>query len=395
MIVHILIPADHYKTVAVDNADWLNTELCKTLNLYFPKVEINTVSKDRLASIEVYIMGRPSKDRLQNAIIEEVLFLLKTKFGKIADNARVLLNYAAYNPNFSPISDQMTDNTNDKSKTSHIEEFDYNRLSKHYEAITPRFSFDQVILPEHTKEKIIESISIFKAEKIVFDEWGLRSIIPVASSILNFYGPPGTGKTMAAEAIANKLEKKILSVTYADIESKYHGEGPKMVKAVFKAAEDQDAVLFIDEADSLLSQRLTNVTDGSAQAINSMRSQLLICLEQYKGIVIFATNLVVNYDKAFLSRMINIQFSLPTDAEREQIWWNHLKSDKIHIPLSDDINVKYYADNYEFCGREIRNAVKMACISAVLDNRSYVCHIDFKKVCERILSEKNISLEQS
>ncbi|MBR8840228.1 MAG: AAA family ATPase [Stigonema ocellatum SAG 48.90 = DSM 106950] len=53
-----------------------------------------------------------------------------------------------------------------------------------------------------------------------------------------------------------------------------------------------NAVLFIDEADSLLSKRLLHVTQGSEQAINSIRSQLFICLEQYQGIVIFATNLV-------------------------------------------------------------------------------------------------------
>ena len=56
------------------------------------------------------------------------------------------------------------------------------------------------------------------------------------------------------------------------------GEGPKNVSAIFLAAEEQDAVLFIDEADSLLSKRLVNVSDPSGQAMNSMRSQLLICL---------------------------------------------------------------------------------------------------------------------
>ena len=50
-------------------------------------------------------------------------------------------------------------------------------------------------------------------------------------------------------------------------------------RVIFHAAERDDAVLFLDESDSLLSKRLTNVTDGSAQAINSIRSQLLICLE--------------------------------------------------------------------------------------------------------------------
>jgi len=395
MLVHILIPASDYKAVAQDNSEWLKEEFTKFLKKRFGGVELNPVRKSSISAIEIYVMGKPRGLLSQAEAIEDILSLLKTKFGSVADGARVLLNYSAYDPDFSPVNDEETEEkaaeSSKSESASEPTEFDYDKLSKQYEAITPRFTFDQLVLPEATKDKIIESIGIFDAERIVFDVWGLRSIIPVASSVLSFFGPPGTGKTMAAEAVASKLGKKILSVTYADIESKYHGEGPKMVKAVFKAAEDQGAVLFIDESDSLLSKRLTSVTDGSAQAINSMRSQLLISLEQYKGIVIFATNLVVNYDKAFLSRMINIEFTLPTAAERDKIWWNHLKSDKIHIPLSSDVDVKHYADSYEFCGREIRNAVKFACVSAVLDNRSEVCHNDFIKACERIKGEQGVS----
>ncbi len=155
---------------------------------------------------------------------------------------------------------------------------------------------------------------------------------------MSFYEPPGTGKTMAAEAVVSMLGKKIIRAAYADIESKYHGEGSKMVKAIFKAAERDDAVLFLDESDSLLSKRLTNVTEGSAQAINSMRSQLLISLERFKGIVIFATNLVVNYDKVFLSRLISIEFPMPDSEARKIIWQRHIKGEGIKIPLSDDVD---------------------------------------------------------
>lgn len=130
---------------------------------------------------------------------------------------------------------------------------------------------------------------------------------------------------MAAEAIAHKLGKKILKVSYADVESKYHGEGPKMVKSIFLAAKNNDAVLFFDEADSLLSKRLTSVSQGSEQAINSMRSQLLICLEEFRGIVIFATNLVINYDQAFLTRLISVEFKNPDVDTRKVIWDVHIK----------------------------------------------------------------------
>jgi len=126
---------------------------------------------------------------------------------------------------------------------------------------------------------------------------------------------------MAAEAIASRLGKKILRVSYADIESKFHGEGPKRLKGIFLAATRQDAVLFIDEADSLLSARLNHVTQGSEQAINSMRSQLLISLENHDGIVIFATNLIENYDKAFKTRLLSVEMKRPDVALREKIWY--------------------------------------------------------------------------
>jgi ATP-dependent 26S proteasome regulatory subunit len=200
---------------------------------------------------------------------------------------------------------------------------------------------------------------------------------------------------MAAEAIANKLGKKILKVSYADVESKYHGEGPKMVKAIFLAATNGDAVLFFDEADSLLSKRLTSVNQGSEQAINSMRSQLLICLEEFRGIVIFATNLVVNYDQAFLTRLISIEFPLPDEKTRDRIWTVHLKPlndgqpHMLNIPLSDDIDIKELSKNYEFVGREIRNAVVTACVSVALAKRDIVTQEDLLLACERIVAEKS------
>lgn len=325
-------------------------------------------------------------------------------FGRLfpSDSVAINLNYAKFDPNFDPISkanrdrisknynkhadeDIKSDNaqTNGLSNPKKSEEFDYDKLSENYHAEEPRYSFDQVILPDDLKTRINEAVGTILVEHKVFDEWGLRTIIPNASSALSFYGPPGTGKSMAAEAIAQKLGKKVLRATYADIESKFHGEGPKMVKAIFRAAERDDAVLFLDESDSLLSKRLTNVTDGSAQAINSMRSQLLICLEQFKGIVIFATNLVVNYDKAFLSRLINIEFVKPDKEARHAIWYQHLKGEGLHIPLSDDVNIEELAEKYEFCGREIKNSVKDACVIAAIAQKDIVSQADLIKAADK------------
>lgn len=279
------------------------------------------------------------------------------------------------------------------------DEFDYEQKSKQYVPVEPLYSFDRVILPKDVLEKIEEAIGILECENKVFKEWGLYEIQPHPSTSLSFYGPSGTGKTMAAEAIAHKLGKKILKVSYADVESKYHGEGPKMVKAIFLAASNNDAVLFFDEADSLLSKRLTSVSQGSEQAINSMRSQLLICLEEFRGIVIFATNLVINYDQAFLTRLISVEFKNPDAETRKTIWDVHVKplddgkEHQLNIPLAPDVNIQELAEKYDFAGREIRNAVVSACVSTAMAKRDVVTQDDFIKACEKITEEKKALVE--
>lgn len=284
------------------------------------------------------------------------------------------------------------DDISQSNNGEEVSELDYASRAKAYVPVEPAYSFDRVILPEDVLAKIESAINILRYERKVFQEWGLYEIQPNPSSALSFFGPSGTGKTMAAEAIAEKLGKKILKVSYADVESKYHGEGPKMVKAIFLAAEKEDAVLFFDEADSLLSKRLTNVSQGSEQAINSMRSQLLICLEEFKGIVIFATNLVVNYDNAFLTRLISVEFKDPDVATRKRIWDVHVKSSankKLNIPLAEDVNTEELAERYEFAGREIRNAVISACVNVAMNDWDVVRQEDFIKACDKIVEEKD------
>ena len=289
---------------------------------------------------------------------------------------------------------QDTMKTQPAPKRNVNDEFNYEEKSKQYIAVEPSYSFERVILPQETIDKIQEAIGILECENKVFKEWGLYEIQPHPSTALSFFGPSGTGKTMAAEAVAHKLGRKILKVSYADVESKYHGEGPKMVKAIFLAASNSNAVLFFDEADSLLSKRLTNVTQGSEQAINSMRSQLLICLEEFRGIVIFATNLVVNYDQAFLTRLISVEFKLPDVVTREKIWDVHIKAPndgkkhQLKIPLSEDVDIKLLASTYDFVGREIRNAVVSACVSVALSKRDIVTQEDFRIACDKIVVEK-------
>ena len=248
-----------------------------------------------------------------------------------------------------------------ESKSQDGNEIGLEDRAKRYQASAPLWPLEHLVVPSTVSEELQLAIETIRLEPLVFDKWGLRAIEPFPRSALNFHGLPGTGKTLAAHGIAANMGKNILVATYAQIESMYHGEGPKNVEALFHAAERDEGVLFIDEADSLLSKRLTNVTQGSEQAINSMRSQLLICMENYRGIVIFATNLVTNYDQAFETRIRHIHFPMPDQQAREVIWQRHLPSS---LPLAADVNIPALAAaEEEFCGRDIKNAVINAALS--------------------------------
>jgi SpoVK/Ycf46/Vps4 family AAA+-type ATPase len=219
---------------------------------------------------------------------------------------------------------------------------------------------------EAVRADLLSAVALLRLRPRVFDEWGLRQIEPFPRTVLNFHGPSGTGKSLAAHALASRLGVPILLASYGEIESKYHGDGPKNVEALFFAAERDGALLFIDEADSLLSARVANAQQGSEKAINSLRSQLLICLEKFQGVVVTATNFVEAYDKAFQTRVRHVYFPLPDAAARRQIWANHLPP---QLPRDESVSLDRLAALEELCGRDIKNAVIDAAVRAAADGK--------------------------
>lgn len=237
--------------------------------------------------------------------------------------------------------------------------------------VDPKFSFAQMILPEKIRQEIDEALRVIENREQVYEIWGFGEVEPTPKSILNFYGPPGTGKTMCAHAIAHKLGKKLLALNYSEIESKYVGDAPKNLAHAFDTARDTDSVMFFDEADSFLGKRIENVSQGAEQALNSLRSQMLIKLEEFSGIVLFATNLVTNFDHAFESRILkHIEFELPNKEARAAIIRKMIPS---KLPLEKEITEDELLDASEiidgFSGREIKGAMlEMLLSRAGVDN---------------------------
>ena len=238
---------------------------------------------------------------------------------------------------------------------------------KVFTLIMPRITLNDVFLPVKSKLQVDEALAKIRNYRQIYIEWNFKSVDPSgAGTILNFYGKPGTGKTMTAEALAGTLGKKMISLGMSDLESKFMGETAKNIRAAFKCAQKEDALLFFDEADTLLGARLSNVTQGLDNEVNTLRSTMLIELERFEGIVIFATNFEKNYDKAFVSRITqHVCFELPDLDGRRRIWERFLCPE---IPVEDEREslLSKLADNSEgLSGREIRTCMRLALPKAI------------------------------
>lgn len=238
-------------------------------------------------------------------------------------------------------------------------------VSARFPAREARRTLSDLIVPPHVEARIRTTLERLNHQHTLHHEWGLSEIDPYGMrTVLNLYGPPGTGKTLCAEAIAGHLGKPLLDVNYAELESKFVGETAKNIVAVFEAARAQDAVLFFDEADSLLGKRLTEVRQSSDYGVNQSRSVTLKQLEAHQGVVIFATNMASQYDKAFVRRILaHISMELPDLDCRVRLWERLLVA---RLPRAEDVRPEALAELTEgFSGGELVNVLINAAGEAV------------------------------
>lgn len=230
----------------------------------------------------------------------------------------------------------------------------------------PSIQFKDLKLPLQTK-KTLEQICCSASEGYrIFEEWNLKHQYPYGRAVtVLLYGPPGTGKTMTAHAIAKELGTALYQVDLSHVLDKYIGETEKHLEQIFAFAQKAKPVLFFDEADSLFGRR-GEVTDGKDRYANMEVSYILQRIEQFDGIVILATNLYHNIDKAFLRRMKYVlKYQSPDAAMRRSIWEDCLPPE---LPR-EELDIDYLAKQFDFTGGIIKNVVYAACVMAVHDKR--------------------------
>ncbi|MFB3906629.1 MAG: ATP-binding protein [Acidobacteriota bacterium] len=266
------------------------------------------------------------------------------------------------------------------------------------QAIVPTRTFEDVILPAATLRSLEYALTQIEKHELIFNHWGLGERHTGGLGLaFAFAGPPGTGKTICAEALANALGKKLLIVRYSELESMWVGETGKNVVSLFRAAAEQDAVLFFDEADAIASRRFVSLSYGYEREANAVVNVLLSELEHFPGVTIFATNLAANFDPAFERRIrTHILFELPTAAERELIWKVQLHAER--TPLAEDVDFRSLAERFEVSGGDIKNAVlkaaQMASMEPGEDRNKKIHQRHFEAGMEEVLAAKRV-MEQS
>ncbi|MBQ9486543.1 MAG: ATP-binding protein, partial [Selenomonadaceae bacterium] len=182
------------------------------------------------------------------------------------------------------------------------------------------------------------------------------------------------------------LGRKILAVNYADIESKFVGETPKNIRKAFEAAKATNSILFFDEADAILSKRVTNMSSATDVSVNQTRSVMLMLMNEYQDFIIFATNFISNFDPAFMRRIsTHIEFKLPDLECRKKIWQHYI------LPtMPNNIDIDELAEKYDgLSGSDIANAVLMAAFKAARQNLNSVDKKFVFEVVEETIASKN------
>jgi proteasome regulatory subunit len=213
-------------------------------------------------------------------------------------------------------------------------------------------------------------------------------IDPPAGILL--HGPPGTGKTMLAKAVANETDATFIKMAGSELVRKFIGEGARLVRDLFElAAENEPAVVFIDELDAVAAKRTDSKTSGDAEVQRTMM-QLLNEMDGFDDrgdiSIVAATNRFDMLDPAILrpgrfDRLIEVP--KPDAAGRERIFEIHTEG----MSLADVDLEALAADTEGLSGAEIESLTTEAGMVAIRDERTDVRMDDFREAIAKVDGE--------
>lgn len=239
-----------------------------------------------------------------------------------------------------------------------------------------KLTWDDVAGLEPVKAALNEAVILPKKFPQLFS--GKR----VPSRGVLMYGPPGTGKTYIARVLASMAGMKFFSVSASTLVSKYVGEGEKMVKELFRLAEEnRPSVIFIDEIDSVLSRR----SDDEHEASRRLKTEFFIRMQEVidrngsdpSVLVLAATNRPWDLDPAALRRFEKrIYVPEPDLAAREKLLEVSLKGERTTLRKETLRRIAEKTEGYS--GADIATIAREALMIPVREaiSASYFCPVD-------------------
>ncbi|XP_074104468.1 LOW QUALITY PROTEIN: 26S proteasome regulatory subunit 4-like [Cotesia typhae] len=241
-------------------------------------------------------------------------------------------------------------------------------------------------LEEQIRE-IKESVELPLTHPEYYEEMGIK---PPKGVIL--YGEPGTGKTLLAKAVANQTSATFLRVVGSELIQKYLGDGPKLVRELFRVAEEHaPSIVFIDEIDAIGTKRYDSNSGGEREIQRTM----LELLNQLDGFdsrgdvkIIMATNRIESLDPALIrpGRIDRkIEFTLPDENTKRRIFNIHTNK----MTLAPDVNLnELIMSKEDLSGADIKAICTEAGLMALRERRMKITNEDFKKSKENVLYKK-------
>ncbi|MBA0605674.1 hypothetical protein Godav_018223, partial [Gossypium davidsonii] len=220
-------------------------------------------------------------------------------------------------------------------------------------------------------QEIKEAVELPLTHPELYEDIGIK---PPKGVIL--YGEPGTGKTLLAKAVANSTSATFLRVVGSELIQKYLGDGPKLVRELFRVADDlSPSIVFIDEIDAVGTKRY-DAHSGGEREIQRTMLELLNQLDGFDSRgdvkVILATNRIESLDPALLrpGRIDRkIEFPLPDIKTRRRIFQIHTS----RMTLADDVNLEEFVmTKDEFSGADIKAICTEAGLLALRERRMKV-----------------------
>ncbi|KAG6831176.1 26S proteasome regulatory subunit 6B [Tricholoma furcatifolium] len=242
----------------------------------------------------------------------------------------------------------------------------------------PDVTYQDVGGMDSQKQEIREAVELPLTH---FDLYKKIGIDPPRGVLL--YGPPGTGKTMLVKAVAHHTTASFIRVVGSEFVQKYLGEGPRMVRDVFRLArENSPAIIFIDEIDAIATKRF----DAQTGADREVQRILLELLNQMDGFdqgsnvkVIMATNRADTLDPALLRPgRLDRKIEFPRPSRREKRLIFQTVTSKMN--LGPDVDLEDYVSRPDpLSSADIASIVQAAGLQAVRKNRYVILPVDFEE----------------